>query len=931
MGSYSVQQLDPGYISKVNPQQVQKWVEDGIVKQQGNSYFVVSGTGISFPESCFVRGADGKPQTYRLDAKGLIVERNSVQQEPKGEVVSTSTEISIPTNMLVERMGLAQDETLKAEFLTYMVEQQKLNVDQDGNINFQNMSQEEISKTLGTMMKGFAASHPEKFVDPNAEKYVEFTADSDAGAIQQLSQGENPAIAEQPEVAVDGSKRYAVRNEGVLKEELSTPVGEIKYEEAAQGRSASIEATSVTTTTTKEGVIDVPEGLRDSKKARKQVEADAREGYAKLLDQANSDPDLRNAIDLYIAERKYNGKIEKRMAELSEYSTTMGGTKEKTTKRDDADIVQLYINKYANEEDRDALNGLVERIQNSSDPEDQKLIMDALKKSNILGLPDNFEQLTPELRKKGALLAMSEACGLDSKSLLKLMATYDVMNERSPEQVLKDDEYFIKEQAEDFTRNKQVQQDVPNTTVHFSKSGRKDAPEDGKIHNDIGKKGRALVQACPEMLCDEITDPSKFKEGEDGYFKTEINGQTRYFKFNQDKWKTFMGICCDPSTATDDAMKILFGDNATAKENFIKDLNMTLQEGRSVLDMNLPSPYGETGTLNFKQIIGNSNDTVDNRELNALRDMVESAGYSVDRNTTAGKRLLHVLKNAGIGTGIGLLTGGLGSLFGGALQFAGQTAAQNITLKGPVSLTGDVSLDYHDNVITTDYYTDQYGTTAITHDTPVSGTAHGQATLTGDASLSGQADGQHYGGSMQNHWETAKNSGILGGIGGTVHGLATMRGVNAQGRNTDDVFDLTRLVSTEGEPDTKNLSIEIPQFTTVETRRGEKEVGFDIAKLPAVRWQGPAAYHKMYKYEDGTPVSASDFAKAYKKQINGEMTNRYFYVFPELEVNGKKLVPVDNYEEEYKKIREGVKGNVAGVTINPQGKRKVTIEGTIRS
>ena len=928
MSGYSVQQLDPGYISKVNPQQVEKWVQDGIVKQQNGSYYVVSGSGLQFPESCFVKGNDGNIQTYQLDGKGLIVERSAVQSEPKGEVVSSQTDISIPTNLLIERLGLTQDPALQEEFLKYMRETQKLNFDQDGNINFQNMSQDDISKTLTSMMKGFAELHPEKFVDPNAEKYVEFTADSDAGAIQQLSQGENPAIAEQPEG--EGSRRYAVRNEGVLKEELSTPVGEVSYE-ASQGRSASIEATSVTTTTTKEGVIDVPEGLRDSKKARKQVEADAREGYAKLLEQANSDPELRNAIDLYIAERKYNGKIEKRMAELSEYSTTMGGTKEKTTKRDDADIVQLYINKYANAEDRDALNGLVERIQNSSDPEDQKLIMDALKKSNILGLPDNFEQLTPELRKKGSLLAMSEACGLDSKSLLKLMATYDVMNDRSPEQVLKDDEYFIKEQAEDFTRNQQVQQDVPNTTVHFSKSGRKDAPEDGKIHNDIGKKGRALVQACPEMLCDEITDPSKFKEGEDGYFKTEINGQTRYFKFNQDKWKTFMGICCDPSTATDDAMKILFGDNATAKENFIKDLNMTLQEGRSVLDMNLPSPYGETGTLNFKQIIGNSNDTVDNRELNALRDMVESAGYSVDRNTTAGKRLLHVLKNAGIGTGIGLLTGGLGSLFGGALQFAGQTAAQNITLKGPVSLTGDVSLDYHDNVITTDYYTDQYGTTAITHDTPVSGTAHGQATLTGDASLSGQADGQHYGGSMQNHWETAKNSGILGGIGGTVHGLATMRGVNARGRNTDDVFDLTRLVSTEGEPDTKNLSIEIPQFTTVETRRGEKEVGFDIAKLPAVRWQGPAAYHKMYKYKDGTPVSASDFAKAYKKQINGEMTNRYFYVFPELEVNGKKLVPVDNYEEEYKKIQEGVRGTVAGVTINPQGKRKVTVQGTIRS
>ena len=927
MGSYSVQQLDPGYISKVNPQQVQKWVEDGIVKQQGNSYYVVSGTGISFPESCFVKGADGNVQIYQLNGKGLIVEKSSVQSEPKGKVVSTQTDVQIPSSMLIERMGLTQDETLQAEFLKYMVEQQKLNVDQDGNINFQNMSQDDISKTLTSMMKGFAELHPEKFVNPNAEKYVEFTSDSDAEAIQQLAQGENPAIAEQPEA--EGSRRYAVRNEGVLKEELSTPVGEVSYE-SSQGRSASIEATSVTTTTTKEGVVDVPEGLSDSKKARKQVEADAREGYAKLLDQANSDPELRNAIDLYIAESKYSKKIEKKEQELLQ--TTMGTRYNQDATANDADIVRLYFNKYLSEDDKNKLYGLVEQLAQSTDSNDQKALLDAAKEMKLYNSnTDNFADLSQTERYNAALVSIAKSSGFEPKDLLKLMATYEVLNERSADQVLKDDKYFIEAQAKDFVKNQQVQQDAPNTRVYFSKESRKNAPEDGQFHNDIGKKGRKLVESCAELFGTEVskTDFDAAKNGDNGgeFFEAEITNPltgektTKYFKFNEENWKKIMRIACDPESATEEDKMLL------------KNYNMTLQEGRNGLEMLLPINDGTVREI--REIIGNDNGATDNRELNAWRDMVESAGYSIDRNTTAGKRLLHVLKNAGIGYGIGFLTGGLGSLLGGALQYVGQTAAQTIGYSG-VTDSQTFSGTTADRIIndkTTFKYSvngEEFSKT-VNKDIFVEGqdwsvTADGQ-----EYSGTVRADGQNYGGSMQNHLETANNAGILGGIGGLVHGAATVRGVNARGRNTDDVFDLTRLVSTEGEPDTKNLSIEIPQFTTVETRRGEKEVGFDIAKLPAVRWQGPAAYHRMYKYEDGTPVSASDFAKAYKKQINGEMTNRYFYVFPELEVNGKKLVPVDNYEEEYKKIREGVQGNVAGVTINPQGKRKVTIEGTIRS
>lgn len=927
MGSYSVQQLDPGYISKVNPQQVQKWVEDGIVKQQGNSYYVVSGTGISFPESCFVKGADGNVQIYQLNGKGLIVEKSSVQSEPKGKVVSTQTDVQIPSSMLIERMGLTQDETLQAEFLKYMVEQQKLNVDQDGNINFQNMSQDDISKTLTSMMKGFAELHPEKFVNPNAEKYVEFTSDSDAEAIQQLAQGENPAIAEQPEA--EGSRRYAVRNEGVLKEELSTPVGEVSYE-SSQGRSASIEATSVTTTTTKEGVVDVPEGLSDSKKARKQVEADAREGYAKLLDQANSDPELRNAIDLYIAESKYSKKIEKKEQELLQ--TTMGTRYNQDATANDADIVRLYFNKYLSEDDKNKLYGLVEQLAQSTDSNDQKALLDAAKEMKLYNSnTDNFADLSQTERYNAALVSIAKSSGFEPKDLLKLMATYEVLNERSADQVLKDDKYFIEAQAKDFVKNQQVQQDAPNTRVYFSKESRKNAPEDGQFHNDIGKKGRKLVESCAELFGTEVskTDFDAAKNGDNGgeFFEAEITNPltgektTKYFKFNEENWKKIMRIACDPESATEEDKMLL------------KNYNMTLQEGRNGLEMLLPINDGTVREI--REIIGNDNGATDNRELNAWRDMVESAGYSIDRNTTAGKRLLHVLKNAGIGYGIGFLTGGLGSLLGGALQYVGQTAAQTIGYSG-VTDSQTFSGTTADRIIndkTTFKYSvngEEFSKT-VNKDIFVEGqdwsvTADGQ-----EYSGTVRADGQNYGGSMQNHLETANNAGILGGIGGLVHGAATVRGVNARGRNTDDVFDLTRLVSTEGEPDTKNLSIEIPQFTTVETRRGEKEVGFDIAKLPAVRWQGPAAYHRMYKYEDGTPVSASDFAKAYKKQINGEMTNRYFYVFPELEVNGKKLVPVDNYEEEYKKIREGVQGNVAGVTINPQGKRTIVVQGTISS
>ena len=482
---------------------------------------------------------------------GTAVERTTTQTT-KGEVVGQPIKsYSVSSSMLMERMGLT-DDNLKAEFMKFLGEQKNLSLDQDGNINFDNANK----TVLNDALKAFAEQHKANFVNPKADKYIQFTEDSAPEIISKL--GQDGTIGDKP--VSDG--RYTVKNEEALRSTLDKQVGETTYEKT-DARSASIEAGLTTTTKTKENILDVPAGLRDSRKARKQLEANAEKEYAKMA--ATADPELRDAIDLYVAERKYNKKIDKKMADMLEYKTTIGGTKEKKIQRDDADVIQMYINNYADAKDKEKLNSLVNKIQNSTNAKDQQQIMDALKDSNVIGIPDSFEKLTPELKRKGALLSMAKACGYAPNTLLRLMATSEVLKERSADDVAKDDEYFAEEQAKDYVKNQQVRQDVPDTTVHFSKSARKDAPDDGKVHTDIGKKGRALVKACPTMLCDEITDPSQFKVDEDnGYFKANIDGKDRYFKFSEDKWKTFMGICCDPSRATDAEMNVLFGDDKNA-------------------------------------------------------------------------------------------------------------------------------------------------------------------------------------------------------------------------------------------------------------------------------------------------------------------------------------------------------------------------------
>ena len=901
----SVQVLSSDYINRINPQQLDALVKQGVISKRGDKYVVPVGSSID--ASCLVKDVDGKVKTFQLDSKGTVVERTT--PEHKGVVVGEpQTTYNVSVNALVDKMGLNNE--MKTKFNEFLA-QKKIQVSEGGEISFNDV------KSLNDTLKEFATAHKENFVDANAQKYVEFTDTSDEEAIDHLKKGDKPAIGSTP--TTEGGRRYAVQDMDALKAGLSVQVGDTSFEDGNVKKSA-LSVGVTTTTTRKEGILEVPDGLHGDKSARKTLEKNARAAYADFV--AKADPETRDAIDLYIAERKYDKQINKKMQELSTYTTNMGGSKERTVQRDGADIVQYYINNYADEADKAELNRTIDVISNSTEDADKSAILKELKGAKVLTTASSYDELSPELKRKGALLYVAKSCGYSPDTLLRLMATKEVMGNRTSDQILKDDQYFIKEQAKDFVKNKQAEQDVKNTTVFFSKEGRKNAPEDGNLHTDIGDKGRRLVQACPEMLCDEITK-DKFNPNEDGAFEATMpDGTKKYFKFSSDKWQAFMGICCDPANATDEAMNILFGGDAKKKGTFLSDLNMTLQEGRSVMQMNLPSPYGESGTVTFESIIGKSDRKTSNKELNAVRHMVESAGYSVDSNSTAGKRLLHVLKNAGIGTGMGLLTGGLGSLLSGAVTIAGQTAGQVVGYSGQTA----------DRTITTNH----------TFNYTVNGEDYSR-TITDNIRVKGQeysgevgVDGQKYRDSGNNHWDNARNAGILGGAAGGIHGLATMGGVQERGRNVDDIFDLTRLTQDEDTVE-KKINIEIPQFVEVQTRRGTIETGADTATKPAVKWRYLNAYNVLYDLPNG--VSERDFVKAYRQALGlpaGVMPrdnkgHDIFVALNEITINGQKCTLKDDWESLYSTIQKGTPGGGRGQKVNiPSTRRTYSAQGRIK-
>ena len=915
----SVQQLSSSYINALkarnNGAQLDAFVKNGTIIEKDGKYYV-AGKNIqmfSFDNAFEVDETTGKPKEFQFNVKGAVVERTTEQKE--GQVVSETKETTFQFNQLTELMKLPED---KQEEFKAFLKSEGINIDDSGEIKTNN------NKAIQDAVNKYVEQNKANFVKPGGE-YIEFDEGSDPAGIAELEKpnGENakPAITKQ-------NDRYAVTNRNALNEALPTEDAPLTYE-AADGRSASLTGSTVTTTERKRADLEVPADLKNNKDARKTLEAQARERYADFA----ADPNNRDAVDLYVAESRYEKQINKREQELLKMHDADG----KKTTRNAADVVQLYLDKYANSEQARVVNSKVWELANTENEEDQQKLLEILKRDiNAFGIDkeSKFSDLSPVQKRNAALIAVSEANGTNPKDLLRLMAMQDVMGARTTEEIADDDKFFIKHQAEDYVKNRQANQEFPNANLNY---------------DSIGKHGRKLVDKCSQLFGDEISasefnahknDKANYYEanvvvdkeitqaefqkgverGDSNYIEVTVKNsetgkpekkyyhretETKHFKFNNKVWNTFMKVACDPTSANDEDIRLL------------SDHNMTLQEGRAGLEMRIPTNDGRMEEI--RKIIGNSNDKTGNRELNRWRDLVEQTGLSVDSNPTAAKRLWHVVKNAGIGAGMGLLSGGISSLFGAVVAYAGQTAAQTVPYFGK---TADRTISYsgvteggtmqHSFTVpgqdvnwsfTTE---DQSYTKWVEHSVTVNGfeeiyeapvtvevkgqtydgTVHidpqthtytieypggeykGTITVEGQE-YSGEVtakEGEKYDGKTNNTKEQLRNATILGGIAGALRGLATKNKVDAKGRNTDDVYDFTYMKPDVKEEETQ-FTLQIPQYSTIEKRSGNKSTKLDTRKI--VVGAGPHQYTALYQV-DGQAVPDGPMKVALRKAMEAE-------------------------------------------------------------
>ena len=878
-----------------------------------------------------------KKELKKFNVYGVQVEKTAADTS---EVISEEIKYNITFKALADKMKLPED--MQGEFKEFIAKK-GFNVDENGEMSIDSAKAAEFNAAL----KEFAGLHKENFVNPN-KKFATFTGDSDKATIT--------GLVDNQVITADGG-RYKINDEAELNNVLTDRVGKINYEEA-RTNDATLEAGVTTTTQRKVNTVEVPEDLKNNKAAREELQATAEDRYRKFAE----NPENRDAVDLYVAESKYAKEINKREQKLLKMETHDG----KKTKRNAADIVQLYLDEYSGEEQAKKFNELATKLMNTENPDEQKKLLEILQRDlKAYGVNENsqFSDLSPVQKRNASLVAIAEASGMNPKDLLRFMAIHDVMSSRTEKEIQKDDEYFVKHQAEDYVKNCQANQEFPKSQIDLE---------------NMGKHGRKLVQSCPQLFGDAISEDqynAGFAEDKNNFYKAEVLNletgkyETKFFKFNQDNWKTIMKVACDPTSATE------------ADKRLLKNLNMTLQEGRAGLEMRLPTADGRMEEI--RKIIGNSNEATGNRELNRWRHLVEQTGLSVDSNPTAAKRLLHVLKNAGLGAASGMLFGGISSLFGSAITIAGQTAAQTvpyvvqtqgksvhysgttddrwINYSGEtegrfVGYSGITSGEYRDfeiqidgKTVTVDFTTpgqDIDVTLPVAHDVNVDLSAFGQEDMTihweGNASgsvyvdgqtypvtvtidpetqiqrlwvdgkpyegevwvdgqkyegqvfaegqkyegevwvdgekIEGQAkakEGERYSDNGNNTWKQIRNAGITGGILGAIRGLATVGGVHAKGRNVDDVYDFTKLESTEETKD-GNFKFEVPQYTSVEVRKGDtsSQLGFQPCKLRVKHVKDGLnrgetmedMVAKYYNVQQGSPEYKAIFA--YVQQFN---------------------------------------------------------------
>lgn len=785
-----------------------------------------------------VDGTHGTHQTQESSSiRGAELEKTA-KSEDKAIIAKNQTQTTSLANLTsaMAKAGFNLDEKAVAELKAQLVAAE-IPVDESGNID---TSKPETIQKLNTTLAQFAQSKQEtqlKFDESTDPEFIDKMVSD--GSIRENEDGTYTVL--------DKAKAEALLNH-VDQGPKADPQPPVEL---------SVDAQTTTETTRREHAVEVEDNLKHNRAGRKKAESD----FKAELEKWAADPENEDTMNYSIAQNKYSGKIQKQMKKI-----------QKETDNSPAEILQKYYNNYASNEEKAELNKMFDKALNDDD--------ELLKTyRRVTGdKKATFEGDTGERKRQlAAVMVVADDPNFDATMLTERMATIDVMGHRSAKRVAKDKKAFIADEAKRQTKAVETMQNVENTEVHFSKEQRKAGKKEDptKEHTDIGKIGRKLVTECPDEFCDAGTAADH---------DLEVDG--KYYKFSEAKWKNFAAEICD-SRGLDDR----------AQDGFDEDGNLTLKEGRNAwLSKTLVTKDGQGKTL--EQIIGNKNGKVGNRELNDMRHIIKSTGYSVDKNRTGAKRGLFFTGTTFLGAGLGFVPGVGGSVAAGLVTVAGNAAYSGVT------------------------------TDRVIHDSTTFKFNNNGEEFTQKVDKNIHVDGQEYSGEVaykdkgQHHLRTGAYGAAIGGFGGAISGLFSLKNVHAKGRNFDGIVRLTK-DTTETKTEQSKIKLTIPQSKTITVRSGQITEQSEVPTRKAVRYRGPEAYTVLYQI-NGSEIPAKYRRAVYQKldQMWRDGTNgkkgdvpRNIPVYGSFTINvgGQEITVTrkDNWDKVH--IQEGRPGGRGGV------------------
>lgn len=876
--------------TKIPQERVKEFFEQGVTIHQDNGNYYISNEALNALGESVITAAGLKPTS--TVGTGVTVEKTANNPQQGAKETSTVT-TKLPAGLYDGDIPPALTEALS----------DIASVAADGTVTLKaGVTKDAFTKALQKYANGNAESStlpkevtfPEKTTDP---KFVDHLVKE--GALEKKEEN-TYVVADETKL---NNLTTKIDSESGVKEERKT---------------LNLEFTE--TTETEADNVKVPDGLANDRKARKELR---KEYEAKLREWAQENPDLK---DEALANMKYGKQVDKRMAKM---------TKGKKGLQDPTEICKKYFDSYATQEEKLLYATTKKEIAKMSPEELAALYNDSVdiynaqkgeKEQALPYLPEkDFKAVKGDPYSQAEInqkieaitpMILAQSVGSTPNGLLRKMAIHDVLADRTKycqseaerQQVLADDEkYFLKHMSKREVDAKVAEQNIKNTTAHWNKAGKKAAegsePNKDAIHTDIGKHGRELVQAYPKRFGTRIQEKpgQSLIEGKDYDYKDTItdksgNKVTAYFKFDSDAWSSYWTTTAD---SREDLLK------------YAEDNHITLQEARKQM-LSKDGEFNANGRrLSAENILGNGNQKVGYKELKRYRNCAKTAGVPTDKDYSNWKATGHVLKDGLVGAASSFLTAGLGDKLSKYAEIAVQVGGETYMVKG--TGTGSYTVDETQWVKTTDHYIDKWGTTDVTHITPVNLHKEGTVTVNTETPFT-TPEGEKTAKPQDRTLKTATGAAAVGGAIGLLKGLATMSKVQDQGTYWDGVINLDKKPTKTTTITTG--SIEVVTKHPYEVRQGEYSTQKEVDKYKAVTYRGPEAYSGMYRTEDGKPVNPRLFAQAYKKATGvNTMTKSFFYAIPELEINGVKFVLKDNAGEEYKKIRVGVRGVVTDKAI----------------